>query len=58
LSQFPGEKGPWGRNSPANTCGFCSRACSLDDDDYYDGIEVADRHITYDLFTEREAVYY
>jgi predicted peroxiredoxin len=43
---------------PIYTCGFCSRACSLAGDDYYDGIEVANRHIYYDLFTEREVVYY
>jgi predicted peroxiredoxin len=43
---------------PIYTCGFCTRACMLAQNDYYDGIVVANRHIYYDLFTEREAVYY
>lgn len=43
---------------PIYTCGFCSRACELDQDKYYDGIEVANRHVYYALMTERQVVYY
>ena len=43
---------------PIYTCGFCTRACELNQDKYYPGIVVANRHIYYSLFSERVAVYY
>lgn len=43
---------------PIYTCGFCSRACELNQDKYYPGIVVANRNIYYSLFAERRAVYY
>lgn len=43
---------------PIYTCGFCSRACELNQDKYYSSITVANRHIYYSLFSERQAVYY
>lgn len=43
---------------PIYTCGFCSRACELNQDKYYSGIVVANRNIYYSLFSERRVVYY
>jgi predicted peroxiredoxin len=40
------------------TCGFCTRACELNQEKYYSGIVVANRNIYYSLFSERRAVYY
>ncbi len=47
-----------GKGVPIYTCGFCSRACELNQDKYYPGIVVANRHIYYSLMTERRVVYY
>jgi predicted peroxiredoxin len=47
-----------GKGVPIYTCGFCTRACELNQDKYYPGIVVANRHIYYTLMTERKVVYY
>lgn len=39
-------------------CGFCSRACELTSDDYYQGVQVGNRHVFYTLMTERQPVYW
>lgn len=41
---------------PVYACGFCSRACSLAVDDYYPGVQLANRHIFYDLMTECQPI--
>ncbi|AZN29453.1 hypothetical protein GCM10009785_08890 [Brooklawnia cerclae] len=39
-------------------CGFCSRACELSTDDYYPGIQVANRQIFHGLMSDRRPLYW
>lgn len=45
------------RGIPIFTCGFCTRVCG-NAENFYPGIQVANRHIYYALMTERQTVYY
>ena len=43
---------------PIYVCGFCSRACDINKDSLYPGIELGNRNIFYSLMSERKAVYF
>lgn len=43
---------------PIFVCGFCTRACELNPESYYEGISVANRHIYYSLMQERAVINY
>lgn len=43
---------------PIFVCGFCTRACELNHESYYEGIPVANRHIYYSLMQERTVINY
>lgn len=46
------------KDVPIYVCGFCTRACEITNDQYYPGIEIANRHIYFSLMTERNVVYF
>lgn len=46
-----------GRGVPIYTCGFCTRVCA-NPNEFYPGIQIANRHIYYSLMTQRNTVNY